>query len=300
VRQTTERVLNGGRLSDVLLTNENGRLVYELEMRQARQTRAFTVAADGRLLARQVLLEELPLAARDTVARETAGGTLEAVYWFNDEGEPGYYVEYVKSRQANALVLALDGWLLSRKVTLAQLPAPVARGLRDKLKGRDPLELYLTNDDGEWQYEVTELFQGRERLWVFATNGTVLAEPVELSQVPELARQVLTRVMGHGRLIRVLKFEIEGKRLYEIAFELEEKRHACAVDAQGQISYEEMPLASLPDPLRKAMTDQAQGGFVVKIEKSPGANGATYDLYLRAKGKVEILTFAADGTLLPQ
>ncbi len=299
VRQTVTSVLGSGRLTDLVLTNDNGAAVYEVEMRLRGVERSFTVAADGSLVARQILLDELPPAVLKTVQRETAAGQVQELYWLNHDGDPAYYIERLQGRQPSWLIAAPDGWVTSRQVELTETPAPVQTAVREKLQGRIPAEVARSMDGDEVTFEVTDLVLGRERVWILNPDGSVAAEPLLMSAVPGPARTTLTRQSGGARIRHLFKIPNGDSFLYEAWFVRQEARHVCTVDAEGRIASEELPLIALPETLQKSIKAKAEGRFIVRIEKSPREKGATYEVILRRQGKTEALIFSADGTVIP-
>ena len=300
VYQTVKSVMGSGRLSDLVLTNENGVAVYEVEMRLRGVDRSFTVATDGSLVARQVFLKELPPAVLATVQRETAKGNVETLYWLNEDGDPAYYVEFTKGGKDSWLLVAPDGWVTSRPVDLAAQPAPVRAAIREKLEGRAPTEVARAVEGDEVTFEVTDTVKGRERLWIFQADGTVLAEPLWLNAVPSQARATLTRQSAGGRVIHVFKILHDGATLYEVLFVRQDVRRVCTVNAEGQIHSEEIPLTELPQPLQTTITAKVEGRFIVRIEMLPAESGVIYAVTLRRQEKIEELRFAADGSLIPK
>jgi len=267
VRQTVVSVLGSARLQDVVLTNENGRWLYEVEMRQRGQDRAFTVAADGSLLSRQMFMNELPVAIRQAIQRETAGEQVQEIYWTNEEGAPAYFVEFLKSEQNRTLTVAPDGWVMARQVGLPDTPAPVQAAIWEALHGRAPRQVDRASDGDEITYEVYETASDKERLWIFNQDGSVAAEPVEWEAMPAAARATLDRESSGSRVVHLFKLRQEGTPLYEAAVVRDELRHVCTVDGDGRIVSEELPLKALPEPVWKSIVDQAGGRFLLTIEK---------------------------------
>lgn len=298
VRQTVTSVLGSGRLTEVVLTNENGHAVYELEMRQRGVDRAFTVAIDGSVLARQVFLNELPPEVLRTVKRETSAGKAQEIYWLNEEGDPSYYVEFQIGREHKSLTVAPDGWVTSRQVQLKDATAPVQAAIRDKLEGRIPKEIARAVAGDEVTFDVTDLAQGRNRLWIFNPDGSVAAEPIPLNAVPGMARATLKRESDGARIVYVFKIPHNGSFLFEVSFVRQEARHVCTVDADGRIISEELPLKELPETLQKIIKAKAEGQFIVRIERLAGEGGVTYDITLRRQGKTAVLQLSSDGSLI--
>ncbi|MCX6905719.1 MAG: hypothetical protein NTW03_20010 [Verrucomicrobia bacterium] len=300
VRQTVVSVLGSARLQDVVLTNENGRRLYEVEMRQRGQDRAFTVAADGSLLSRQMFMNELPVAVRQAIQRETAGEQVQEIYWTNEEGAPAYFVEFLKSEQNRTLTVAPDGWVMARQIGLSDTPAPVQAAIRETLHGRAPRQVDRASDGDEITYEVYEMASDKERLWIFNQDGTVAAEPVDWEDLPAAARAALHRESSGSRMVHLFKLRQEGTPLYEAALVREELRHVCTVDGDGRIVSEELPLKALPEPVWKSIVDQAGGRFLLTIEKRLVGDSAEYEVSLREKGRITVLRFSSDGTLHPK
>jgi hypothetical protein len=294
VRRTAETVLGSGRLEEVTLTNDNGQQVYEFEARLRGRDRSFTIATNGSLLSRQLYLEEVPAAVCATVERQTGEGVFEALYWTNEEGEPAYYVEWLDHGQKRSFVVAPDGWLASRQVTLAETPALVQAALRGRFRDPGTLQIDHACDGEEDTYEVLESVSGQNRVWVFGTNGTVAAEPVTWAEMPEPVRAALARASAGSRVAHLFKFTYEGRLLYEVSFVRQEARHVYTVDTTGHWVSEEMPLAELPPPLRSKVTAATAGRFILRVERSVTPAGvAEYEVTSRLGGKVQANVFPA-------
>ncbi|MEI7731020.1 MAG: hypothetical protein WCO56_15700 [Verrucomicrobiota bacterium] len=297
IRQTLVSKLEGARLVDAMLTNENGHQIYELEVRQKGLLRNVTIGADGDLLARQVFLDELPAAVRTTLKRETVGKSVSEIYWINEEGAPAYYTEFPDKQQKRALNIAPDGWLNSRQMFWTETPVEVQNGIRDKMVGIMIQSIDLAEDNDGKTYEVLERNHGREHLWIFEPTGELVAEPVSQKSVPPAALQVLTKKADGGRQVRILKFKHADKMLYEMTWVRGEERYTCAVDADGQVVSDEMPLSALPEVVRKTVAEKTNGRYLVRIEKQPPGDGGGYEVTTRQQGKTETLLFPPDGRL---
>ena len=149
----------------------------------------------------------------------------------------------------------------------------------------------------EVTYEVTDLVQGREQLWILNPDGSVAAEPSSLNVLPAPARATLIRQSAGARVVHVFKIPESGSTLYEVASVRENARQVCTVDATGRIVSEDLPLKRLPPLLQKAINAKADGRFIVRIERFPDEKNATCDVTLRRQGKIEIITFGVDGSV---
>jgi len=295
VRETIRKEIGSGRVEEVTRTNENGGVVYEVDLNQGGLTRSLTIAADGRLTARQVFLNELPPAVQQTIRAQTTGGKVENIYWANDDGEPAYAVEFTRGKDKRGLTVALDGWLEAREVLFAELPLAVQKAVREQLKGATPTHIDRSDEDGEVTFEVTAEANGRARSWFFNHDGKLTGEPVELEEVPAAAQKLLRDRIGGGRLVRTLKSREEGETYYEATYVRAAAKHACTVSADGNLESEELPLAELPEAARKTVAAKLSGAHLGKIEHDPA--GGEFTVQFRREGKAEQLIVTGEGII---
>lgn len=291
VRTTMESIIApGGRVIEVQHTNNHGFPAYEIETVTKGEERFYMVGADGSLLYRQTFFKELSDVVRNTIQGETKDATELQTFWMNEEGDPAFYVEYKQYAQTRSIIVALDGTLLAREVFHTEIPAPVQRAIQENLKGRIPKRIEYAEESGDITFEVTDWLHGRARLWIFRADGTVAAQPLDLLDIPIMARERLRQAAVGGRLIRFLTYSFEQKTCYEITCIRGQARYVCTVDATGELLGEEVPFSELPTLLKAQIQKATQTGSIVRIERHPIGKGYGYEVFWRKNKKVEILS----------
>jgi hypothetical protein len=284
VQATVDVWCPGARLTDVEITNVNGYQLYEIQVRHRRLERNLTIAKDGSLISRQIAWEELPGPVQKTARNEIGDRKLAEIYWTNEEGIPAYYLEHTPGPNVSSIIIAPDGWVISRQIRVQEATPAVQQAIRDKLPGHVPASVYQSTEEEEVFYEVTDVLQANERFWLFHTNGAVAAESIEFSAMPEAARKVLIQQVARDRIVRLLTYADQAGAYYEAAFVRNDARHVCTVNEQGVILSEELPLTAVPEPVRKLITAQTAGGYVARIERAPGPGGIAYEVLWRREG----------------
>lgn len=290
IQATVDKLCPGARLEGVTTTNQANCRVYEVDVRHRGRERSLTIATDGVLISRQVFLEELTPALQASVKQQMGEAKLEEIYWTNEEGTPYYCFQLKEKKGTRTVTLALDGFLISRQALPSEVPAAVQAAIKEKLAGRAPMSVDRSEDEGEVFYEVYDLNQGKERLWLLETNGAVAAQPVELDAMPEPARKALLEQINHARIVRLLTYADEAGKYFEATFVRNEEGYVCAVNERGEILSEELPLSAVPASVQAQIKAQTAGAHVARIERTRGAQGMEYEVSFRRQGKAENVT----------
>jgi uncharacterized membrane protein YkoI len=138
VRETINKTIGNATLDDIEKDVDDGKANYDVDMTtQSGVTRNFTVEEDGHISSQQIALEDVPLAARDTIEAEVnrSGAKAGNIYRTKDEDGIGYDVEIQRNGKNAEFSVSQDGKLESVQVFPEELPAVGQRTLRQRIAG---------------------------------------------------------------------------------------------------------------------------------------------------------------------
>lgn len=295
IRQAAESLVGDGKLLELERTFENGRIVYEGELRRDGTERSFTLAVDGMLISRQVFEKELPAAVAKTMRANLGDAQLGELYWTNNDGDPAYYVELLRGGVKRSLTIAPDGWLSAREVSLAEVPNPARQSITTELKGATPTRIERGDDAHEITYEVTIEVAGRQRSLIFTEQGKLLATEVSWLDVPPAAQKTIQQRQANARLIHIFKWVDDGDSYFEASFVRNGLKRSCTTQADGTLVSAQQPLAEAPSPVQKAVRDR--NAFVVRLEQHFDEGNSYFEAILRVSGKPLKLELKPDGAV---
>ena len=98
VQQTVKEQSQGATVRGLAKEIEDGRTVYELELKVAGHTKDMLIATDGKiiLLEEQVELNALPQPVKDSILKQAGKGKIKLVESVTKEGALAYYEAQVK------------------------------------------------------------------------------------------------------------------------------------------------------------------------------------------------------------
>lgn len=133
----------------------------------------------------------------------------------------------------------------------------------------------------------------------FSLAAQAKEKPVKLKALPPAVRAVVERETGKNGRIRGLDMETEnGKTVYEAELTVAGHRKDISMDDSGNIVEieEAVPLKTLPDAARAAITKAAGKGKVLKVESvSDGKQVVAYEADIRVNGKKTELRVDPEG-----
>ena len=294
VQQTIRTLVGTGRLVDVTRTNENGQVVYEVDMRREGVERSFTVAATGNLIARQLFLPELPAPVQQTVRAQFATGKLLEVWWTDDDGEISYEAEWKVGATKRTASIAPDGRLTSLQVGLEEAPSAVRRSIEAKLAGGKVETLHRTEEDGESLYAIEALPGGRKISFTVGLDGKLLSEGILLTDAPAPVQHTIKAQMSNGRLTELDRVTEDGETLYEVKVSRDGRKHAFHVATDGTLLSVRVTLAEVPEAARKAITAKLDGATLTRVDKATEDGATVYEVEARKAGKKVTFTVGAD------
>jgi len=135
VQKAINPFLNKDVLESIDKIFDNGETNYDVELtaKDGRE-RDFTIADDGTFLSRKMALGETPDVVQKAIKAQMNDGKLGDIDENFGEAETNYDVEMTaKDGREKAFTLAADGSLSSVRVTLAEIPPPARRTVKNQI-----------------------------------------------------------------------------------------------------------------------------------------------------------------------
>ncbi|MCX7009788.1 MAG: hypothetical protein NTY53_21525 [Kiritimatiellaeota bacterium] len=125
VQQTVDALEKRGIIGEIYWCNEDGDLVYEVEVGAGDAKRMYSVSPEGTHLATQCLMNELSEVTQKTIREEAGADPLLAIA--RDETEVGAVFDAVILRNGKRHIVSINaaGAVVATQIILVQAPAPV-------------------------------------------------------------------------------------------------------------------------------------------------------------------------------
>jgi uncharacterized membrane protein YkoI len=225
-RATIQRVMGTNHLERIdRMTNDA--VQFEVSFEMAKQSREFTVGADGVMTRYELNYLELPRIIRATVEKNIATNQIERVDRTFENGELNYDVQFTSNGYPRVLTIGTNAVLSRIEVGLNDTPATVRKTILAQLRGWKLGDIDKVIEEGEVTYEV-DAKKGRGiREFTVGANGKLLSETVDLADIPEPARKTIQSKVGAGKITRIERsYEEDGT----ISFDVESKNGGTSFD----------------------------------------------------------------------
>ena len=125
-------------------------------------------------------------------------------------------------------------------------------------------------------------------------------EVLTMKQVPEKVQKAITNYASEAEIKKIEKGDVDGKIAYEFEIEKDGKKSEVTLLPSGKLlsTEEEVALADIPEPARKTINAQAEGGKVLSTEKVFEKGKTAYEAVIEKGGKKTEITVAPGGKLV--
>jgi uncharacterized membrane protein YkoI len=175
VRDTINKTVGNATLDSIEIDIDDGKANYEVDMTtQSGVTRNFTVEEDGHISSRQIALEDVPLAARDTIDAEVNRSSAKVgnIYRTKDEDGIGYDVEIQRNGKNAEFSVSQDGKLESVRIFPEELPPLGQLTLRQRIAGGKLSRIDKEFDeDNKFMYHVEARKNGKPFDFMIGPGG---------------------------------------------------------------------------------------------------------------------------------
>ena len=306
VRRTLDEQTGDEGLASVVRTNTPDEpSVFLLQTtNKLGQVRALTVAADGKLLAKRMFTNELPVPVRKSIDAFVNGGDLVSVEQNIDDTFTETYVAQTSRNHTNREFTVDDqGELLEWQVFLGELSPAIQERIKTQAAGAALGEITKSYDDMDYDlvYDVEMTRNGTNRSFTVSTNGDLLEEQVFLGETPPAVQKAVKAEAKRGRVGTLQKSIEDGETYYNVEFISGRKTVVVAFDTEGAIAGEEedMLWSDLPPLVKRALQRYRVLSEITDVNRTAEGSDTVYEIELRdSRLQKSYFDFKADGTLL--
>ena len=125
-------------------------------------------------------------------------------------------------------------------------------------------------------------------------------EVVTMQQVPAKVQKAITKYATESEIKKIEKGDVDGQMAYEFEIEKDGKKSEVTLLPNGKLlsTEEEVALADIPEPARKTINEQAEGGKIISTEKVFEKGKTAYEAVIEKGGKKTEITVAPGGKLV--
>ena len=187
--------------------------------------------------AEPVQLSELSPAAQTAIRQQVGAAKLGEITKSIEKGEVVYEVEMTHQGKTRSFTLGADGKLLETQLFLEETPVVLRQAIQRELRGGKCGEIYKTTEEGDVNYDVSVIANGKTRLLTFDSAGSLVyqAEPIQLSEAPIAVQQALRGQLQNAKLASVEKAIEDGELTYEVELIKAGKRQSLSIKPDGQV-----------------------------------------------------------------
>ena len=219
------------------------------------KSRDLAVAGDGKLLDKQVFLDELPVAVRKTIQSITAGSQLgDITQEFDSIYSETYQVDMTRDTTNRQFTVDGDGKLLEMEVFFPETPPSVQLTIQSNTAGAKIEDITKSFEEEDVTYDVEMTQAGRTRVFSVSTNGELLLRQVFLDEAPAAVQKAIQAQSARGHLGDINLSTQSGKTNYEVDVVSGRKTVTVTFDAAGALQSEEEDEMVWADPSRRGET----------------------------------------------
>lgn len=237
---------------------------------------------------KSVSLQQIPAAARRTIQDESGRATLGEIQPGEEDGKKTYTVNLTEDGHERELVVAEDGTLLSKEVTLEETPPPVRLTIQAQLRQGTLESIARTTDQDDIDYEVTMTNKdGTERSFTVGLDGKLLSVETTLAEAPAPVRKAIETGIGSGKLESIDHMFDEDGNSYYVEFSREGKVRDLSVAEDGKLQSLEVFLSETPPAVQKTINEKLGTNRIIRIDRSfeEHNGGFPYEIEARKDGK---------------
>lgn len=214
VAETLRSQLAGSQLGDIYWTNDDGDPAYYAELIRDGAKRSLTIAPDGWLAAREIVLAELPTAVRQAVQAALKDAKPVSIERANDGGEVTFDVTVEVASRSRTLVFNEQGAQVATEVAFVDLPPAVQKAIQPRLAGARLVHTFKAEEDGETYFEATFVKGGVKHAATTLGNGTLVSVQLPLTEAPPTVQTSIRE--QNAFVVRVKQVFVDGESYFEV------------------------------------------------------------------------------------
>jgi hypothetical protein len=238
--------------------------------------------------AKTIPIQQAPVAVQKAIRAEARSGEFGEVQPNVEDGKTNYAVTIREDGHERDVTVAADGSLVSKEVTLEEVPPPVRNTINGQLhKGTlESIEKNFEDTDIDFEVNVTAT-NGTERTFTVGLDGKLENEKTELEDMPDGVRKTIQTNIGSGKLEDVYHMFEEDGNSYYAEYMRDGKERDLSVGEDGKLQSMEVFISEIPPSAQKTITDKIGDGEIVRIDKSfePRNGVLPYEIEGKKDGK---------------
>jgi uncharacterized membrane protein YkoI len=216
--------------------DEDRQANYEVTIDKDGITRDFTFDADGKLLEKEVFLEELPARIQKTIGTTSGDNNLASIHQTTDEkGKTNYDVEVARAGVTRDFTVAANGTLTSIQVFLNETPSVVQKTILETVGGGTLGDITKSVEDGEISYDVEMTKDGRKRGFSVGTDGELESIQVFVQETPEGVQKTIHDQLKDGKIKEINKETDDEKSVFVVTMTQDGKTRDLTITPDGRI-----------------------------------------------------------------
>jgi uncharacterized membrane protein YkoI len=300
VRTAIQSQVGSGTLQDVTQTNEDGGLIYDVEITQDGKDREFIFGPTGQLLSAEVSLSAVPTTVQDAIQSHVGNGRILTVTKNIDGTDITYEVDMKKAGRQRSFTVDAKGTLIEMQVFPRELPKAVRETITDQAAGStlESVNKVIDEDGITFEAEITK--GGQNHTLTVARDGELLSISVSLNELPLAAQRSLLKESAGGRIVEIDKSTEEGENSYSADIVIGNQTRTVTVWSEGDLQVE-TTLPAIPAAVKDALEAEVKNGVHLEsIDRTVQDGEIGYEAELDKGGSVRTLDFDPGGTLTYQ
>lgn len=152
-------------------------------------------------------------------------------------------------------------------------------------------------EDGEEVFEVDITRNGIERSFTVALDGTLRSRQVFIGDLTLPVQRAVAALQRIGKVNSIHWCDEDGDHVYEIEVINGEDKRFYTVGLDGTFQATQVRMNEVPEPVQKAIREQAGKARVLYIGRSELDAGQVYDALLLKDGKRRVVSIGVDGSI---
>lgn len=237
-KKTIREEVGKGRLGKIEKVNEDGIIVYNVEMRKGGRPRSFSVNDTGDLLDMEVFIGETPIPVREAIKKRQASGELDGITKVFEEGNVSYEADITRDGKTRTFTFDEKGELTEMEIFLTEAPMPVQQAVQRVQGVRKLGDITEVFEDGETNYEVEINPDEKGPVMTFNAKGDVLIveQATSQSKLPEPVKKTLNDLLKGDRLVSLTKSTEDGEVTYNADIRRADKWETISIGADGKVA----------------------------------------------------------------
>ncbi|MCX7050176.1 MAG: hypothetical protein NTX50_32410 [Candidatus Sumerlaeota bacterium] len=235
VRAEIRRIESENKIGQVYWCNEDGDIVYEVEVFQGERKRFFTVDVDGTLLAVEIAPQEAPEPVKKTLRAEVGNGELYYIGRCDEGGDVTFDAVYRRDNRRRTICLNPAGQVEAKQVHLDEMPEAARKTIKANLGGDRLAHIDCSVVEGMQLYEVGAVRNSVKRIFTVDHEGDLIGVEIPFQNAPAPVRQALEKSAASDHILRIEKILEEKEPVYEADIRKKGKHIILRVSESGKI-----------------------------------------------------------------